>query len=465
VSEIARPPSVSALLESELGRELATKHGHKATVTALRSVIQDARSTGELGPEALLDRARSELRRDDQYKLRAMWNLTGTVLHTNLGRALLGSRPIAAATTAMKYPVALEYDLRTGKRGERDSVVRESLRDLSGAESAVLVNNNAAAVLLMLDTLARGGEVIVSRGELIEIGGAFRLPDIMEATGVRLREVGTTNRTHLKDYEQAINEDTRLIMKVHPSNFRIEGFTSSVSAGELAPLARKHGIPLVNDLGSGTLVDLSKYGLPAEPTVAQAVAEGAQLVTFSGDKLLGGPQAGFIVGNAELVGRIAHNPLKRALRLDKIRLAAIEALLIDYRTAANPEAVVPTLAFLARSPAEIADRATKLAPHLERILGDDFVVTVEECRSQVGSGASPAATLLSYGVAIRPARAVTLESLAARMRDLDEPVIGRISAGALWCDLRCLAPSMETAFLANLARLAEPPTSGEVQVT
>jgi len=356
----------------------------------------------------------------------------------------------------MAQPVALEYDLATGKRGERDSAVRESLRALTGAESAVLVNNNAAAVMLVLDTFARGGEVIVSRGELIEIGGAFRLPDIMAATGARLREVGTTNRTHLRDYEQAVNEDTRLIMKVHPSNFRIEGFTSSVSAAELAPLAQKHGIPLVNDLGSGTLVDLARYGLPAEPTVAEAVAEGAQLVTFSGDKLLGGPQAGFVVGNAELVGRLSSNPLKRALRLDKIRLAAIEALLADYRTAANPEAAVPTLAFLARKPADIAARASKLVSQIGRALGEGFAVSAEECRSQVGSGASPAATVPSPGIAIRATGVETLEELAARMRALPEPVIGRIATGALWLDFRCLLPAMEPSFLANLAQLARP---------
>jgi L-seryl-tRNA(Ser) seleniumtransferase len=449
----ARPPSVSLLLESEAGRALVATHGHKPAVAAIRAAIAEARQHGSFAPDCLLRSAARSLsaRRPN---LRPVWNLTGTVLHTNLGRALLSERAITAATVAMQRPVALEYDVAGGARGERDSVVRDALRALTGAEGAVLVNNNAAAVTLMLDTFARGGEVIVSRGELIEIGGAFRLPDIMAATGARLREVGTTNRTHLRDYEAAIGEDTRLIMKVHPSNFRIEGFTSEVTAARLAPLARKHGIPLVNDLGSGTLVDLSRYGLPKEPTVAEAVAEGADIVTFSGDKLLGGPQAGLAVGRAELIGRMARNPLKRALRLDKIRLAALEATLEDYRTAANPDQAVPTLFFLGRRADEIAARAARLAGPVAEVLGEGLEVSVAECRSQVGSGASPTATLPSAGLAIRAEPGDSLEELATRLRSLAEPVIGRISEGALWLDLRCLAREDEARFLANLAHLA-----------
>ncbi len=454
VSQLSRPPSVSSLLESEAGRALVAEHGHKPSVEAIRAAITDARPTGVFATDDLLGRAARTLDAGNQPRLRPVWNLTGTVLHTNLGRALLGERARAAAAAAMEHPVALEYNLATGTRGERDSVVRESLQALTGAESAVLVNNNAAAVMLVLDTFARGGEVIVSRGELIEIGGAFRLPDIMAATGARLREVGTTNRTHLRDYEEAVSPDTRLIMKVHPSNFRIEGFTSTVSPAELAPLARSHGIPLVNDLGSGTLVDLTRYGLPKEPTVAESVREGADIVTFSGDKLLGGPQAGFIVGGTDLIERLARNPLKRALRLDKIRLAAIEAVLADYLTAANPESAVPTLGFLARKAADIALRAGRLVEPVAEMLGNGFAVAVEECRSQVGSGASPTATLPSYGLAIRALGDETLEELAARMRALPEPVIGRIAAGALWLDLRCLLPAEEPRFLANIGALA-----------
>lgn len=444
-----RPPSVSLLLESDAGRALAAEHGHKPAVAAIRTAIAGARTSGGFEAEDLLRAAAASFSPADRPKLRPVWNLTGTVLHTNLGRALLPEKAVAAAAAAMARPVALEYDLASGKRGERDSVLREHLRALTGAEGAVLVNNNAAAVMLVLDTLAKGGEVVVSRGELIEIGGSFRLPDIMAATGARLVEVGTTNRTHLKDYEAAIGEDTRLILKVHPSNFRIEGFTREVTAAELAPLARKHGIPLVNDLGSGTLVDLARYGLPTEPTVAEALAEGADIVTFSGDKLLGGPQAGFAVGRAELVGRLANNPMKRALRLDKVRLAALEALLAGYRTEANPEDAVPTLALLARPAEEIAARAARLAPRVEEALGAPWLVTAEECRSQVGSGASPTATLPSTCLAIRGGDP---SELAARLRALPEPVIGRIAEGALRLDLRCLARKDEEGFLAALAR-------------
>ena len=442
----AHPPSVSSLLESERGRALAATHGHKPTVAALRAAIGDGACDGD----EIVERAGQSLSATGRAGLRPVWNLTGVVLHTNLGRAILPDNAVAAAAAAMARPVAVEYDLETGKRGERDSVLRDHLRAITGAEDAVLVNNNAAAVMLVLDTLAKGGEVIVSRGELIEIGGSFRMPDIMAATGARLVEVGTTNRTHLKDYRAAIGENTRLIMKVHPSNFRMEGFTSEVTAAELAPLAREHGIPLANDLGSGTLVDISRYGLPKEPTVAEAVAEGADIVTFSGDKLLGGPQAGFAIGTAEIVGRLAKNPMKRALRLDKVRLAALEAVLHGYRTAANAEDAVPTLAMLARPVDEIAARARALAPELARILGPGWSVAAADCRSQVGSGASPTATLPSAALTIRPADGQALEDLAARWRQLGEPVIGRIAEGALWLDLRCLARRDEDRFIANL---------------
>ena len=446
-----RPPSVSRVLETAEGRRLAAAHGHGPTADAIRAAIEGVRQAG-LQPtaEEVATRAAAALAEQSRPRLRPTWNCTGTVLHTNLGRAQLGQRAVAAACAAMEGPVALEYDLEAGARGERDDLLREALAEITGAEASVLVNNNAAAVLLVLDTLARGGEVIVSRGELIEIGGAFRMPDIMEATGARLREVGTTNRTHLKDYAAAINDETRMILKVHPSNYRIEGFTKEVTAAELAPLARERGIPLVNDLGSGTLVDLARFGLPHEPTVHEAVAEGADIVTFSGDKLLGGPQAGLAVGRADLIARLKRNPLKRALRLDKIRLAALEAVLQDYR-AGHPS---PTEVFLSRKAEDIAARAEALAPLVAKAIGEGFAVELAACESQVGSGAAPSATLPSAGLAIRAeGGSAGLEELAAALRRLDQPVIGRIRDQALVLDLRCLLPDQEDVFLANLAGL------------
>jgi L-seryl-tRNA(Ser) seleniumtransferase len=352
----------------------------------------------------------------------------------------------------MRDPVALEFDLSAGKRGERDDHVRALLCALTGAEDATVVNNNAAAVLLALNTLAVGRDAVVSRGELIEIGGAFRLPDIMQQAGARLVEVGTTNRTHLKDYRAALGSQTGMILKVHTSNYRIQGFTAEVGAAELAVVADAANVPLMNDLGSGTLVDLSRFGLQREPTVREAVAEGAGLVTFSGDKLLGGPQAGFIVGKRALIAAINRNPMKRALRVDKIRLAAIEATLKLYRDPDRLAERLPTLRLLARPQAEIEAQARRLLPAVARAVGPAFTVQPCACRSQIGSGALPLATIASAGLVIRPlAGGRALDGLAAALRALAWPVIGRIEDGGLTLDFRCLAN--EAAFLSALSGL------------
>ena len=450
-------PSVSAVLNTPAAAALLEVYGQKASTDAIRATIEVARVALQEGVgavptvERLAAESRVRLEREDRSRSRPLFNLTGTVLHTNLGRAVLAEAAVEAAVAAMQNPVALEFDLKTGKRGERDDHVRGLLCDLTGSDEATIVNNNAAAVLLVLNTLANGREVIVSRGELIEIGGAFRMPEIMASAGARLVEGGTTNRTHIRDYRSALNERTGLILKVHTSNYRIQGFTAEVGPADLSAIAKEAGVPLAHDLGSGTLVDLAQYGLQAEPTVRQAAAT-ADVVTFSGDKLLGGPQAGFIIGRRDLIQAINRNPMKRALRVDKIRLAAIEATLKLYRDPIRLAERLPTLRMLTRSRQEIEAQAERMLPHVAEALGGDFVVEICECQSQIGSGALPLETIASAGLAIASKRkGRELERLSAILRELPRPVIGRIEKERLVLDLRCA--SDEGALLSSLSRL------------
>ena len=454
-------PSVDRMIGSPEGVALAQRYGRAMLVDAVRAVLADQRArlscvavAQSPDDSALIAECGARIESLMRPSLRPVFNLTGTVLHTNLGRALYPQAAIDAAMRAMAGPVNLEYELEGAARGERDSHVESWLTRLTGAEAAVAVNNNAAAVYLALYSLARRKEVIVSRGELVEIGGSFRIPDIMAGAGCKLIEVGTTNRTHPKDFVAAIGKGTGAIMKVHTSNYTIQGFTAAVPEPELAAIARQAGVPLINDLGCGMLVDLEDFGLPHEPTPREAIANGADIVTFSGDKLLGGPQCGLIVGRKALIERIRKNPMKRALRLDKVRLAALESVLRLY---ANPERLrveLPTLRLLTRAKDEIRGMAGRVMPAVTLAVGGRASARIVECASQIGSGALPVETLPSAGIALTPAgkrRSGAADALARAFRALPVPVIGRINEGEFILDLRCLED--ERGFVAQLGQL------------
>ena len=439
-------PSVDRLLNHGRSESLLARFSREYVTKLCREVLDELRreirressiSAEQLADDSILTRLEQRITGERESRLHQVVNATGTLLHTNLGRAVLPQPAIEALCRVAASPVNLEYDLARGERGRREEIIEEVLVDLTAAEAATVVNNNAAAVLLSLNTIANGKEVIVSRGELIEIGGAFRIPEIMAKSGAILKEVGTTNRTHPQDYEQAIGDKTALLLKVHTSNYRVVGFVSEVGLPELVAMARRHNLPVMEDLGSGALVDLSQYGLPKEPLVADRISLGADIVTFSGDKVLGGPQAGLIVGRKVWVSQIARNPLHRALRCGKLTLAALEATLRLYQQSRDITAEIPTLRVFTRSVAEITAMGERVVPVLQNALGKEFRLSLENSTSQIGSGALPTEEIPTKVIAIQH-EGMGADRIAERFRAARPPIIGRIKDDRFLLDLRTI---------------------------
>jgi L-seryl-tRNA(Ser) seleniumtransferase len=459
---LAQLPSIDRLLNLPALVALAAEHGTALVKRAAQDELAAQREHVRGGasvpaPDLLAVSIAARVDLLAAPRLRRVINLTGTVIHTNLGRALLAEEAIEAVAAAMRGYSALEYDLGGGSRGDRDDVVEQQLLDLTGAEAVTVVNNNAAAVVLGLAALAAKKDVLISRGELIEIGGAFRMPDIMKTAGCRLVEVGTTNRTHPRDFEHALSESgarAGLVMKAHWSNYAITGFTAAVDDATLAKIAHAHGVPYLVDLGAGALIDLSKYGLPREPLPQESLAAGADVVTFSGDKLLGGPQCGILVGTRAAITKIKKHPLKRALRCSKLTLAALEATLRIYVSAHRLPERLPVLALLTRDAADIRAACERMLPLFAAFAGDRFGARVADCASQIGSGSLPVERLASAAVVLSPAGAKgagrALEALAQRLRALPVPVVGRIGDNALWLDCRTLLAADEATLAAQL---------------
>ncbi len=442
---LRRIPSIEKLLTQDTFRALQEKYSRDLVTDVLRAAVTESRrrilneGADLSSPDefSYLQLVRKKLDEITTSTLRPLVNATGTITHTNLGRSLLGeSARENLCQVAVNY-INLEYDLETGERGHRDRITEPLLQRLTGCEASTVVNNNAAAVLLALNTLAQGKEVIVSRGELIEIGGSFRIPDVMTASGTILREVGTTNRTHFRDYEVAINENTALILKVHPSNYKIVGFSSTPDITEIVELGRRSGTPTMEDLGSGSLIDLTRYGLPREPVVREQLEAGVDIVTFSGDKLLGGPQGGIIVGKSNLVQQIRKNPLMRALRVGKLTIAALEATLRLYLNEDRLPQELPMLSCYTRTLDELQSVAEGLTTSLRQVFGETVRVTSEASQVQIGSGSLPVQTLPSLAVVLE-SQQMSAEYLAAQFRTQPTPVIGRTQDSKFWLDVRAI---------------------------
>jgi L-seryl-tRNA(Ser) seleniumtransferase len=462
-------PGVDALLQMEPLQEALTRHPRKLLLESIRHVLEAKRKSilgqeeslheADLEPPRLVQLILDRLRQISGHTLRPVVNASGIVIHTNLGRSLLPEEAVERLKILCCSYNNLEYDLEKGRRGSRYVHAEAILCELTGAEAALVVNNNAGAVFLVLNTLAAGKEVIVSRGQLVEIGGSFRIPDVMRSSGAILREVGCTNRTHPRDYESAINEATALLMKVHTSNYRIIGFSSEVPLEEMVALGRKHGLLVVEDLGSGSFLNFAPFGLQGEPTVQETVRGGADIVTFSGDKLLGGPQAGVILGKKELIGRCKKNPMTRALRVDKMTLAALEATLRLYRDERLAMERIPTLRMITTPLPVLEERAHRLASLIgEADTRKALQIKVQSSSSQVGGGSLPAQNLPTYVVAVRSHRMST-RKIELFLRNNTPPIIGRIESDLFLMDVRTLQPNelpiLQQAFKDILSKFKE----------
>lgn len=438
-------PSVDRLLSHPAIDSLLDELPRSVVVEAVRDVVDSARAairSGEIADtsvDALAVAVQSSARAAGMPSLRYAINATGVILHTGLGRAVLAKEALLAISNAADGHSTLEIDLDSGKRGSRQSHVEDLLRKLTGAEAAMVVNNNASAVLLGINSLAAGSEVVISRGQLVEIGGQFRIPDIIESAGCRLVEVGTTNRTRIRDYAGAISEETSLLLRVHPSNFKVVGFTEEASLEEIVELGRGQRVFVMDDLGSGALLDMSRFGVKDEPLVQTSARAGCDLVTFSGDKLLGGPQAGILVGSRHAIELCRNNPLARAVRIDKLCLAALEATLRLYFDPERAMKSIPVLRYIAAPLPELGRNARKLAGGLRKALGQGTDVEVVDCMSQVGGGSLPGQEIPSKGIALRSST-VSAEDLSRSFRRCKTPVIGRIEADRLVLDVRTIEP-------------------------
>lgn len=438
---LSKIPSVDEFLKSSYGEKWLGSYQRRIVLRAIRETLEIKRKrilnghSGELSISTIASNVENKIKELSEYKLKPLINATGVIIHTNLGRSVLSDRAIENVKSLAGSYSNLEYELFRGKRGKRYSHVNDILKELSGAEDAIVVNNNAAAVLLCLNTFAKDREVIVSRGELVEIGGSFRIPEVMKSSGAILREVGATNKTHFSDYENALSGNTALILKVHQSNYKLVGFTEDVSIKELVKLGRTYRIPVMADLGSGCMIDLEKYGVYGEPTARNIIKTGADIVTFSGDKLLGGPQAGIILGREKMIKKIQKNPLLRAVRIDKLTLASLEATLMHYLDEDLALEEIPTLRMLTQSVEKIKRRARKISASLKKGISGQADVEIIADQSQAGGGSLPEVNFPTFIVSIKPSD-MSVNTLETRLREGAPPVVARIKEDALFIDAR-----------------------------